>query len=683
MTRARFCKPQTARGEGGASRKTRSSREQDPEHQRPSSLARLAGNHATADVLGGGFPLRPALQREYEHLFGADLSDIRLHTGNEAEEAAAAESAKAFTFGRDVVFSQGRYTPGTMQGKRLLAHELAHVLQQTGGTPGGSSPDRAESEASRLGARMGSAAAVPVTAGAAVGVQRAPEDNEEKVKKPDAKQKGKSKANPVKTGSETGKNAKAPMKTREKAVKAMSRDQKRQVEILEEFGDAAGRAQDEQGPHMVEERGARERTRRSERTRHSDPLDKTREHHGFPKYLGGNYEQLLIKFPDDLHYLYHEELDKIVGAPRKLGSDYYKNMSPHDREDLFRRVLDHAEDFDNIYSGRYKDKRTRIAAAVRRGMKEAGFDVPRSSNAGKPASGAAEGKPSNKKDAASSASAPTSQTKGSAATEPATSTPKKGGAPSLQFKTPRAPKTPRVARPVEPAKARSAAKPPTQTAPKLPKVSKSPPISAKSGGLTVNAPTTAKVTKALGANTLSKAPKAPSVAPKVPKAMPALKAPKLPAKTRINFVNVPTRPIIGASLATLAMTLLTTWLSSKLDPTPVLIEHGIDERSKEIQEKLNARRSEIAALVAAHPDQPVCANVKVELHWSTDQKQQEPDQLNDIERYGGLGNVDVAVSNQNLNNYETGTDDNHFLFTLRTNVLTFSSQLEFEEGHGE
>jgi hypothetical protein len=61
---------------------------------------------------------------------GADFSRVRVHTGARPEEAARAVDALAFTVGRDIVFGAGQFAPGTSQGRRLLAHELTHVVQQ-------------------------------------------------------------------------------------------------------------------------------------------------------------------------------------------------------------------------------------------------------------------------------------------------------------------------------------------------------------------------------------------------------------------------------------------------------------------------------------------------------------------------------------------------------------------------
>lgn len=65
--------------------------------------------------------------------FGYDFSQVKVHTSPQAAQSAQAIGATAYTAGRDIVFDTGRFQPGTTQGKTLLAHELAHVVQQKGG----------------------------------------------------------------------------------------------------------------------------------------------------------------------------------------------------------------------------------------------------------------------------------------------------------------------------------------------------------------------------------------------------------------------------------------------------------------------------------------------------------------------------------------------------------------------
>jgi hypothetical protein len=65
-----------------------------------------------------------------EPRFGHDFSGVRVHTDAKAAESARAVNALAYTVGMDVVFGEGKYAPGTSEGRRLLAHELTHVVQQ-------------------------------------------------------------------------------------------------------------------------------------------------------------------------------------------------------------------------------------------------------------------------------------------------------------------------------------------------------------------------------------------------------------------------------------------------------------------------------------------------------------------------------------------------------------------------
>ncbi len=82
---------------------------------------------------GGGSPLPQDVRAYMEPRFGADFSRVRLHTGDEATDLNRSLSAQAFTHGQDIYLGAGRYDPSTTAGKRLLAHELTHVVQQTGG----------------------------------------------------------------------------------------------------------------------------------------------------------------------------------------------------------------------------------------------------------------------------------------------------------------------------------------------------------------------------------------------------------------------------------------------------------------------------------------------------------------------------------------------------------------------
>lgn len=77
-----------------------------------------------------GRPLDPALQQDMGQRFGHDFSRVRVHSDGAAEQSAREVNATAYTVGHDIVFSAGRFTPATHEGRRLIAHELTHVVQQ-------------------------------------------------------------------------------------------------------------------------------------------------------------------------------------------------------------------------------------------------------------------------------------------------------------------------------------------------------------------------------------------------------------------------------------------------------------------------------------------------------------------------------------------------------------------------
>jgi hypothetical protein len=78
-----------------------------------------------------GTPLEPALQQDMEHRFVHDFSQVRVHTDTAAGHSARDVSAHAYTVGRDIVFGAGQFAPQTQTGRRLLAHELTHFVQQS------------------------------------------------------------------------------------------------------------------------------------------------------------------------------------------------------------------------------------------------------------------------------------------------------------------------------------------------------------------------------------------------------------------------------------------------------------------------------------------------------------------------------------------------------------------------
>jgi Domain of unknown function (DUF4157) len=154
-------------------------------------LQRTAGNQAVARLLQGGHlpstmaasdrpsgePLDPATRVLMEARLGHDFSSVRVHTDQTAARSARQVDARAFTVGDDVVLGAGAPPLQTKQGQRLLAHELAHVVQQR---RGGSSP-RLDPEAAheRDADTVASAIALghtppPISQGTAVAIARQP-----------------------------------------------------------------------------------------------------------------------------------------------------------------------------------------------------------------------------------------------------------------------------------------------------------------------------------------------------------------------------------------------------------------------------------------------------------------------------------------------------------------------------
>jgi hypothetical protein len=106
----------------------------------------------------GGRPLGEAERASHERAFGHDLSSVRIHDDAGAAELTAHLAAQAVAIGNDVYFGPLAYSPATAAGKRLLGHELAHVIQQQGGDdrPGGPvDPERAATRAADESSRDG------------------------------------------------------------------------------------------------------------------------------------------------------------------------------------------------------------------------------------------------------------------------------------------------------------------------------------------------------------------------------------------------------------------------------------------------------------------------------------------------------------------------------------------------
>jgi hypothetical protein len=91
----------------------------------PHSIENQAGH-----LSGRGQELSDPVKSYFEPRFGKDFGSVRVHTDSRAAQLARSLNARAFTVGSDVVFGAGEYAPQTLEGKRLIAHELTHVLQQ-------------------------------------------------------------------------------------------------------------------------------------------------------------------------------------------------------------------------------------------------------------------------------------------------------------------------------------------------------------------------------------------------------------------------------------------------------------------------------------------------------------------------------------------------------------------------
>jgi len=97
------------------------------------SAAASGGVTDLAGLDGRGESLPGALRGEFEPRFGRDFGDVRVHADGRAARSARALDANAYTYGRHIVFGAGQFDPGSARGRRLIAHELAHVVQQSPG----------------------------------------------------------------------------------------------------------------------------------------------------------------------------------------------------------------------------------------------------------------------------------------------------------------------------------------------------------------------------------------------------------------------------------------------------------------------------------------------------------------------------------------------------------------------
>ena len=105
-------------------------RMRDGEGLLPGGRVASSVESAIAAARGGGRPLDGALSEQLRPALGESLHDVRVHTDEGAAALARAVSAHAFTVGKDIFFASGEYRPGSRDGQELIAHEVAHVVQQ-------------------------------------------------------------------------------------------------------------------------------------------------------------------------------------------------------------------------------------------------------------------------------------------------------------------------------------------------------------------------------------------------------------------------------------------------------------------------------------------------------------------------------------------------------------------------
>ena len=116
------------RGLLGKDKKDEKLQAKETRGETPEVTSRIEANIKA--LMDGGQPLPESTRAFFEPRFGYDFSQVRIHTDAHTTESARAFNAQAYTVGRDVVFGAGQYAPTTSHGQRVLAHELAHVIQQ-------------------------------------------------------------------------------------------------------------------------------------------------------------------------------------------------------------------------------------------------------------------------------------------------------------------------------------------------------------------------------------------------------------------------------------------------------------------------------------------------------------------------------------------------------------------------
>jgi hypothetical protein len=138
LSGAEFAGVSEGQGVGVVQRKCAACEDDQVQRKEKSNLA--GGGHTHPQLTqqihstrGGGHTLDSHTRNFMESGFGRDFSQVKVHTGDYAASMSHELHAKAFTIGQDIYFNSGQYQPSSESGRHLLAHELAHTLQQGGG----------------------------------------------------------------------------------------------------------------------------------------------------------------------------------------------------------------------------------------------------------------------------------------------------------------------------------------------------------------------------------------------------------------------------------------------------------------------------------------------------------------------------------------------------------------------
>jgi hypothetical protein len=133
-------KPQAAKPEETVNRKPDQSAEQVSKKDEQPLQAKgdapqidQATEQRIDDLRGKGEPMPEMVKNDMQQRLQADFSSVRIHSGGDAAALAGGLNARAFTVGNDIFFGSGEYAPDSAEGRKLLAHELTHVMQQSSG----------------------------------------------------------------------------------------------------------------------------------------------------------------------------------------------------------------------------------------------------------------------------------------------------------------------------------------------------------------------------------------------------------------------------------------------------------------------------------------------------------------------------------------------------------------------